>query len=227
MSMEGKPWKNWKHITKLDPDKHITQADLKTVVESGTDAIMISGTQNITDRNVSQLISLLKDYKIPKILEPATPDAVTYKGVDYIFVPLVLNSADLDWIVGKHVAWIKKHKIKWNRIIPEAYIVLNPDSAVAKLTKSNTNLTPDEAIAYAQYAEKYLHLPIIYVEYSGTYGDPCLVKEVSNSLTTASLFYGGGIDSKEKALEMKRYTNVIVVGNVVYTSIDKFLGTIP
>ncbi|RJS84575.1 geranylgeranylglyceryl/heptaprenylglyceryl phosphate synthase, partial [Methanophagales archaeon] len=58
--MEGKLWKNWKHITKLDPDKHITQADLKTVVESGTDAIMISGTQNITDRNVSQLISLLK-----------------------------------------------------------------------------------------------------------------------------------------------------------------------
>lgn len=225
--MKENPWKYWNHITKLDPDKHISQADLKTIVESGTDAIMISGTQNITDKNVSQLISILKDYKIPKILEPATSKAVMYEHIDYIFVPLVLNSADLEWIVGKHVEWIKSHTIKWDMVIPEAYIVLNPESAVAKLTKSNTNLTPNEVIAYAQYAEKYLRLPIIYIEYSGAYGDPSMVKELSESLTEASLFYGGGIDSKEKAVEMKKYADVIVVGNVVYTSMEKFLETIP
>ena len=227
MNVKKTPWKNWEHITKLDPDKHISQADLKTVVESGTDAIMISGTQNITDKNVTQLISLLKDYEIPKILEPATSEAVMYEDVDYIFVPLVLNSTDLEWIVGKHVAWIKKHAIKWDVVIPEAYIVMNPDSAVAKLTKSKSDLTAEEVIAYARYAEKYLHLPIVYVEYSGTYGDPSMVKELSESLDEASLFYGGGIDSKEKATEMKRYVDVIVVGNVVYTSLDKFLETIP
>jgi phosphoglycerol geranylgeranyltransferase len=227
MTMKEKPWKNWEHITKLDPDKHISKDDLKTVVESGTDAIMISGTQNITDKNVSRLISMLKDYKIPKLLEPATPEAVMYEAVDYIFVPLVLNSSDLEWIVGKHVAWIKTHIIKWDIVIPEAYIVLNSDSAVAKLTKSRTALTPDEIIAYAQYAEKYLRLPIIYIEYSGTYGDPSMVKELSDSLNEASLFYGGGIDSKEKAAEMRRYVDVIIVGNVVYTSLDKFLETIP
>jgi heptaprenylglyceryl phosphate synthase len=33
------PWRTWNHITKLDQDKHISKADLKTVVESGTDAI--------------------------------------------------------------------------------------------------------------------------------------------------------------------------------------------
>jgi len=225
--MKENPWKYWEHITKLDPDKHISQADLKTIVESGTDAIMISGTQNITDKNVSQLISILKDYKIPKILEPATSKAVMYEHIDYIFVPLVLNSADLEWIVGKHVEWIKSHTIKWDMVIPEAYIVLNPESAVAKLTKSNTNLTPNEVIAYAQYAEKYLRLPIIYIEYSGAYGDPSMVKELSESLTEASLFYGGGIDSKEKAVEMKKYAAVVVVGNVVYTSMEKFLETIP
>ncbi|MCW3141308.1 MAG: phosphoglycerol geranylgeranyltransferase [Methanophagales archaeon] len=227
MNVKKTPWKNWNHITKLDPDKHISQADLQIVVESGTDAIMISGTQNITDKNVSKLISMLKDYEIPKILEPATPEAVMYEGVDYIFVPLVLNSTDLEWIVGKHVAWIKKHAIKWDRVIPEAYIVLNPDSAVAKVTKSKTDLASDETLAYALYAEKYLHVPIIYIEYSGTYGSLSIVKRLSESLSEASLFYGGGIDSQEKATAMKRYADVIVVGNVVYTDMENFLKTIP
>jgi phosphoglycerol geranylgeranyltransferase len=111
MTVKKEPWKEWKHITKLDPDKQITEAALETIVESGTDAIMISGTQNITDKNVSHLITLLKEYKIPKILEPATPDAVVYEDIDYIFVPLVLNSIDLEWIIGKHIEWIKTHEI--------------------------------------------------------------------------------------------------------------------
>jgi len=197
-------------------------------VGSGTDAIMISGTQNITDTNVGQLISLLKDYDIPKILEPATPEAVLDGDlVDSIFVPLVLNAGDLKWIVGKHKDWILNHKIKWEKVIPEAYIVMNPESAVAKLTKSKTDLTSDEVLAYARYAEKYLRLPIVYMEYSGTYGDPTLVKRLRDSLTEAALFYGGGIDSQVTAAEMLRYADVIVVGNVVYTDIDKFIETIP
>ncbi len=221
-------WKNWKHITKLDPDKSLSPDDLETIVGSGTDAIMISGTQNITNTNVGQLISHLKVYDIPKILEPATPDAVLGGDlVDGIFVPLVLNAGDLKWIVGKHKDWIQNHKIKWEKVIPEAYIVMNPESAVAKLTESKTDLTSDEVIAYAQYAEKYLRLPIVYMEYSGTYGDPILIKRLRESLNEASLFYGGGIDSQVTAAEMLRYADVIVVGNVVYTDIDKFIETIP
>lgn len=227
MNVKAQPWRNWRHITKLDPDKSLSHDDLKTIVESGTDAIMISGTQNITNKNVSQLTFRLKDYEIPKILEPATPDAVVAEDVDYVFVPLVLNAGDLKWIVGKHKDWIMNQTIDWNKVIPEAYIVLNQESAVAKLTKSKTDLTSDEVVAYARYAEKYLCLPIVYIEYSGTYGDPYIIKKVSESLNEASLFYGGGIDSKDRAAEMKRYADVIIVGNVVYNDIDKFMETIP
>ncbi len=226
MTENKEPWKGWKHITKLDPDKPITKSALETIVESGTDAIMISGTQNITGKNVSQLIFLLKEYEIPKILEPATPDAVMSEDVDYLFVPLVINTGDLKWIVGKHVDWILNHTIRWNEVVPEAYIVLNPDSAVGKLTKSNTALNIEEVIAYAHYAEKYLRIPIVYIEYSGTYGNPNLLKRLSEVLDEASLFYGGGIDTKEKAVEMKRYADVIIVGNIVYTNMDSYLATV-
>lgn len=227
MGVKTQPWKNWRHITKLDPDKHVPPKDMDRIVSSGTDAIMVSGTQNITDKNVAQLISLLDDYKIPKILEPANPESVLDNDVDHLFVPLVLNTGDLKWIIGKHKNWILNHEINWDKVIPEAYIVLNPESAVAKLTRSKTDLTAEEIIAYARYAEEYLQLPIVYVEYSGAYGDPIKVKSLSESLSKASLFYGGGIDSRERAAEMMGYADVIVVGNVVYTDMDKFLETIP
>lgn len=226
MKEKKEPWKSWKHITKLDPDKPITFEDIETIIECGTDAVMISGTQNITDTNVSRLISLLKEFKIPKILEPVTPKAIPDEDVDYLFVPIVFNTNDPKWIVGMHKDWILNHKINWKKVIPEAYIVMNPESAVAKLTKSRTDLTTKEVIAYAQYAEKYLRLPIVYLEYSGTYGDPHLVERVSESLTETSLFYGGGIDSQMKAAEMMRYADVIVVGNVVYSDMGKFVETV-
>jgi len=219
-------WKSWKHITKLDPDKDLTLEDIETIKWSGTDAIMISGTQKINERKVSRLISLVKEFEIPKILEPVTPRAIPDEDVDYLFVPIVLNTSDPKWIVGMHKDWILNYKIDWEKVIPEAYIIMNPESAVAKLTKSRTDLTTEEVIAYAQYAEKYLKLPIVYLEYSGMYGDPRLVERLSESLIEASLFYGGGIDSQMKAAEMKRYADVIVVGNVVYTEMSKFVETV-
>ncbi len=217
--------RNWRHITKLDPDKPISESDLETIVSSGTDAIMVSGTQNITEENTSMLISRLRGYELPKILEPVIPEAITYDGVDYVFVPLVLNALDSQWIVGRHVDWIKNHAIIWDKVVPEAYIVLNPESAVAKLTGAKTDLSIDDVIAYALYAERYLHLPIVYIEYSGMYGDPELLNAV-NAHCNATIFYGGGIDSSDKAKEMKKYADVIVVGNVVYEDMDRFLDTL-
>ncbi|HDS45039.1 MAG TPA: phosphoglycerol geranylgeranyltransferase [Methanomicrobia archaeon] len=222
-----KPWSTWKHVTKLDPDKPISVQQLKRIADSGTDALMISGTQNITDKKVARLTEQLRAFDIPKILEPATPEAVLEDDVDFIFVPLVLNTGDLQWIVGKHKNWIQHYAVNWDKVYAEAYIVLNPESAVAQLTRASTLLTPQEVCAYAQYAEKYLGIPIVYVEYSGKYGDPAIVKAVNEVLSHATLFYGGGITSHETALEMSRYADVIVVGNIIYEDFERYLETIP
>lgn len=132
-----------------------------------------------------------------------------------------MNSTDIRWIVGKHWEWVKNQKVDWEKVVPEAYIVLNPDSSVGKVTKSVCNLSPDDVAAYTSVADRYFHFPIVYIEYSGTYGDPAVVKAASDVLDQAVLYYGGGIDSASRAAEMARYADTIVVGNAVYRKVSK------
>ena len=98
----------------------------------------------------------------------------------------------------------------------EAYIVLNPDSAVGRVTGARCALSPESAAAYATVADRYFCFPIVYVEYSGTYGDPAVVKAVRDGIDRAVLYYGGGIRTAEQAAEMAKYADTVVVGNAVY-----------
>jgi phosphoglycerol geranylgeranyltransferase len=211
-------WKDWVHVTKLDPDKQLKPGDIDAIAASGTDALMLSGTLNVTKENLAALQKQLKAYDLPLVMEPAGPEAVLLQGIDYVFVPSVLNSMDVQWIVGKHRLWVQqqKGKIPWEYLVPEAYIVLNPNSSVGKVTKAVCDLKADEVAAYAAVADHYFHFPIVYLEYSGTFGDPNVVKSVSEALDNSILYYGGGINSAEKAAQMSKYADTIVVGNAVY-----------
>ena len=211
-------WKDWVHVTKLDPDKQLKPGDIEAIAASGTDALMLSGTLNVTKENLAALQKQLKAYDLPLVMEPAGPEAVLMQGIDYVFVPSVLNSMDVQWIVGKHRLWVQqqKGKIPWEYLVPEAYIVLNPNSSVGKVTKSVCDLKADEVAAYAAVADHYFHFPIVYLEYSGTFGDPDVVKAASDALEHSILYYGGGINSAEKAAQMSKYADTIVVGNAVY-----------
>jgi phosphoglycerol geranylgeranyltransferase len=211
-------WKDWVHVTKLDPDKQLKPGDIEAIAASGTDALMLSGTLNVTQENLTLLQRQLKAYDLPLVMEPASPEAVLLRGIDYVFVPSVMNTTDVAWLVGKHRAWVQqqKGKIPWDCIVPEAYIVLNPTSSVGRVTKSVCDLKADEVAAYVAVADHYFHFPIVYIEYSGMYGDPAVVRAASDAIDRSILYYGGGINSAEKAAEMSRYADTIVVGNAVY-----------
>jgi len=56
----------------------------------------------------------------------------------------------------------------------------------------------------------------VYIEYSGTFGDPAVVKAASEAIDKSILYYGGGINSADKAAQMGKYADTIVVGNAVY-----------
>ncbi len=212
-------WKTWTHVTKLDPDKRLPGGAIEEIATSGTDALMLSGTQNVTRDNLLELLDQVSPYGLPVVVEPASPDCAIFDGgIDHLFVPSVLNTNDVRWIVGKHYTWLLNNSdgINWDMVVPEAYIVLNPDSAVGRVTGADCNLSAMEVAAFAQVADRYFRFPIVYIEYSGRYGDPQIVRAAAGAIKDALLYYGGGIRSAEQAAEMGRYADTIVVGNAVY-----------
>jgi len=209
-------WKRWRHVTKLDPDKPLTKRDVAAIVDSGTDAIMVSGTLGITKEKVAELVGMLAEYRIPKVLEPSPPPVIR-DDLDFIFVASIFNTKNSKFTVGYQKDFLRDNTIPdWEKIIPEAYIVLNPFSAVAVLTRAQTKLDPKDVAAYGELADRFFKFPIVYVEYSGTYGNPDIVRAVREKLHNSILYYGGGIDSREKAEAMSKYAHTIVVGNAVY-----------
>ena len=217
----------WRHVFKLDPAKPISDGQLERICESGTDAILIGGSDNVTLDNVLDLMMRVHRYNVPAVLEVSTVDSVA-PGFDYYFIPTVLNSEDPRWIKGLHHEAIREYGdiMDWDELIPEGYCILNPACKAANLTQADTELTTEDVIAYARMAEHFFRLPIFYLEYSGVYGDPKLVAEVKEVLSKTRLFYGGGIDGAEKAVEMAMAADTVVVGNIIYENIENAIATV-
>ena len=209
-------WKEWRHITKLDPDKVLGDGAIAEIAASGTDVLMLSGTLDVTPEKLADLYDQVRDSGLPVVVEPADSTGARFEGMDLVFVPTVFNAGHPMFVCGLHKEWVQHFPIEWNKVVGEAYVVLNPASSVGKLTHAKCDLTPEEVAAYAVVAEKYYRMPVFYIEYSGTYGNPLVTKAVSEAAEDIVVFYGGGINSAEKAAEMGQYADAIVVGNAVY-----------
>lgn len=219
--------KDWKHIFKLDPDRELSDEALDAVCMSGSDAIMIGGSSGITYDNTVDLLSRVRRYELPCVQEVSDLSAVV-PGFDLYMIPMVLNTEDSRWITGLHQAAIEEYgyMIPWELLVSEGYVVLNPDSTVAKLTGARTDLDESNVVAYAQVADKLMNLPIVYVEYSGMFGDMDTVKAVHQSMSNAQVFYGGGICSYDTAKAAAKVSDTIVVGNILYSDLKAALSTV-
>ena len=218
--------KEWDHVFKLDPNKEITDEDLELVCESGTDAVIVGGTDGVTLDGVLHLLARIRRYEVPCILEISNLEAIT-PGFDFYFVPMVMNSEEKQWMMDLQHQAVKEYGdiMDWEEMLAEGYCVLNPEAKVFKHTRCRLPDSED-TIAYARMAEHMFRLPIFYLEYSGTYGDPELVQEVARELNQTTLFYGGGIRTKQEAEEMKSFADVIVVGNIIYDNLKAALQTV-
>ncbi|UXR73370.1 heptaprenylglyceryl phosphate synthase [Staphylococcus sp. IVB6238] len=218
--------KQWRHIFKLDPAKTISDKDLEALCMSKTDAIMIGGTDDVTEDNVIHLMSRVRRYPLPLVLEISNLESIM-PGFDFYFVPTVLNSTEVKYHNGLLHEALKQygHMINFEELIFEGYVVLNAESKVAQLTRATTDLEVEDVEAYAQMANDLYRFPVMYLEYSGQYGDPETVQAARHCLTDTQLFYGGGINSLKPAEEMAQIADTIIVGNVIYENLKEALKT--
>ncbi|AAT04556.1 heptaprenylglyceryl phosphate synthase [Listeria monocytogenes] len=215
-----------KHLFKLDPAKNLPMNDLTKLVHSGTNGFIIGGTDNVQIEAVQKLYELLGETDLPIFLEISN-ESMILPEADHFLIPVVLNTENSKWTHGLHQELIKEMGafIPWKRVTAEGYVILNKDAKVAHLTEAKTDLTDEDIVAYARLAENIFHLPIFYVEYSGMYGDPEVVRKASAALSNTKFWYGGGIRSKEQAAEMAKYADTIIVGNIIYEDLEKALET--
>lgn len=220
-------YREWRHVFKLDPNKEINDEQLELLCESGTDAIIVGGSDGVTLDNVIALMSRIRRYTVPCVLEVSSVESVT-PGFDLYFIPTVLNSRNPNWITGLHHEAVKEYGeiMNWDEIIVEGYCILNKSCKAATLTEANTDLDENDIVAYARMTEKMFNLPIFYLEYSGEYGNPATVKQVASALQTTKLFYGGGIATVDQAKEMGAVADTVVVGNIIYSDLQGALKTV-
>jgi len=211
-------WDEWDHIIKLDPDKTLAEGDtFEDVCRTGTDALEIGGTLDMTQEKMQSVIDACAKYDVPLYQEPSNPAVVVDDdALAGYLVPVVLNAGDVAWMTGFHKEWVKTSDVDWETTTTEAYVVMNPDASVAELTSADCDQDADDVAAYAEVAEQVYGQDIVYVEYSGTFGDPEVVAAAADALDESTLFYGGGIHDYESAHTMAQHADTIVVGDLVH-----------
>ena len=213
------PWSGWDHIVKIDPDKTLPEGEtFEDVCATGTDALEIGGTTGMTEAKMARVVEATAAHDIPVYIEPSNVASVVHRtGLDGYLIPVVLNAGDTFWAVGAHKEWARlDDRIDWDRTFTEAYVIMNPEASVAEYTNADCDLEADDVAAYAEVAERMLGQDIVYVEYSGTYGDPDVVEAAADAVDEAAVFYGGGIADYESAYEMGKHADTVVVGDLVH-----------
>ncbi|GAB6879210.1 putative phosphoglycerol geranylgeranyltransferase [Halorubrum gandharaense] len=212
------PWDDWDHVLKVDPDKELYGDDtFEDVCRTGTDAIEIGGTLDVTADKMSRVVEAAAEYDVPLYQEPSNPGVVIDSPhLDGYLIPTVFNAGDPFWVTGAHKEWVRIDDLDWRRTHTEAYIVLNPEASVAQLTEADCDLAADDVAAYAKVAERMFGQEIVYVEYSGTFGDTETVAAARDALDDACLFYGGGVRDYDAAYEMGKHSDVVVVGDLLH-----------
>lgn len=220
-------YKTWRHAFKLDPAKTLSDEQLELLAESGTDGLIVGGSDGVTLENVLDLLVRVRRYSVPVALEVSTVESVT-PGFDYYFIPTVLNSTNVEWVNGLHHSALREygHMLNWDEIVMEGYCILNPDCKAAELTGVTKVPDDEDVIAYARMAEHLFKLPVFYMEYSGMYGNPEIVELAARTLENTQLFYGGGITNPDEAKTMAAIADTVVIGNIIYDDLKAALATV-
>ncbi|UPV99238.1 heptaprenylglyceryl phosphate synthase [Halorussus gelatinilyticus] len=188
-----------------------------------------SGPRHVTPRTRARADLLA----IPEVLNGDSESLVGQLGeaTEYVreeMVPETLREK-LPWLPAFAEDALADFATSWllADAVFEAYVIQNPDSAAAREANvaESDLLAPREAKQRAMAAERHLESELLYLEYSGTFGGDEAVETldaISDGLTWSRLWYGGGIDSRDRARAiLDAGADTVVVGDAFHRVADE------
>ena len=96
------PWDDWDHVLKVDPDKDLRPGEtFKDVCRTGTDAIEIGGTLDVTAEKMNRVVDAAAEFDVPLYQEPSNPGGVIGSPApDGYLIPTVVHAGGPFWFTG-------------------------------------------------------------------------------------------------------------------------------
>lgn len=215
-----------KHIFKLDPDKEIDDDNLTRICESGTDLIIVGGTDGVTETKVLNLLARVRRFFVPVALEISNTESVV-PGFDHYIIPAVINTKHLKYRDGILIEALKAfdHLIDFDELTLMPYLIFNENCKAFKHAEC-TPITDDYIKHYVQLIDKMYAQKYMYIEFSGTLADVKTLETIHRYNESTHIIYGGGIQSREDFVERVPFADSIVVGNLIYEDIEAAINTV-
>lgn len=221
------------HFSLIDPDKVIELDALQNITsklyKAGSSAFLVGGTLGVSKEKLDNILEILNDYPIPKIIFPSNVNLISERADAILFMSL-LNSDDLYYVIGAQVAAsfiVKSMKLE---PIPTGYLIVGHGGTAAHIGRAR--VIPYEnselASAYALAAE-FMGMNYLYLEAGSGAPEtvrPEMIRNISR-VSKINLIVGGGIRSPERAVELVRAgAKAIVTGNVIENDSDRAIKII-
>lgn len=221
------------HFSLIDPDKIDNMEKLdkiaKKLYEAGTSAFLVGGTLGVSKNKLDEILDVLGDYKLPRIIFPSNVNLISEKADAILFLSL-LNSDDLYYVIGAQVVAapiIKKLQIE---PLPTGYLIVGYGGTAGHIGRAR--LIPfdnyDLAVSYALAAE-FMGMKFLYLEAGSGSPEPIRPEMVQKirKYSNIKIIVGGGIRNPEIAEELgKAGANIIVTGNIIEDDIEKAIKII-
>jgi len=216
------------HLTLIDPDSQKpAQAAImaEAAMQGGTDAIMVGGSIGAAGIRLYETVEQIKKKTdLPVILFPSSVAGLC-ENADAVFFMSLLNSRTSAYIVENQALGAPIVLRYGLEPIPMAYIIIEPGGTVGFVGDARLipRKKPELAVAYA-LAAKYMGMRLIYLEAGSGADSPVpvpMVAAVKKAIGNTLLVVGGGIRSKEAAVELVAAgADLLVTGTAVERSRD-------
>ncbi|AAT42768.1 geranylgeranylglyceryl/heptaprenylglyceryl phosphate synthase [Picrophilus oshimae] len=213
------------HMTLIDPASQDIESSgriAEAAERAGTDFIMIGGSTRINSELMDKTIGAIKSKtSLKTIIFPGSPEMISPRA-DAIYYMSLMNSRNIDFIIGHQVKtslFLRQLAIE---TIPMAYLIFEPGMTVGRVGEANLIKRDDSdtALLYALAAETF-GMKLVYLESgsgSPTYVSENVIKKIKEYVKIP-VIVGGGIRDKNAAEKLAAAgADIIVTGTIVERS---------